>query len=55
MVAVFWDDMAIGIPQRGRMGEDSRDILGDHTRESLFAGGGTWFIDGGYTLVQMAR
>jgi len=37
------------------MGEDSRGILGDRTRESLFAGCGTWFIDGGYTLVQLTR
>jgi hypothetical protein len=50
-VAVFWDDVAIDIPQRGRMSEDSRDILGDSTLESLFAEGGTWFIDGHYILV----
>jgi len=50
-VAFFWDDVAIDIPQRGRMGEDSRDIIGDSTRESLFAECGTWFIDGDYTLV----
>jgi len=38
-VAVFWDDVAIGILQRGRMGEDSRDIIGDRTRDSLVAEG----------------
>jgi hypothetical protein len=30
-VTVFWDNVAIGILQRGRMGEDSRDIIGDST------------------------
>jgi hypothetical protein len=54
-VAFFWDDVAIDIPQRGRMGEDSRDIIGERTRESLFAECGSWFIDGGYILLRLTR
>jgi len=43
--SLFRDDVARSIPQRGQMAEDSRNIIEDRTPETLFAGGGAWFLN----------